>query len=98
MTAEIKTAGTYRKEIYNVIQTTIGRNLTDNEHTFLSNLLKDYVNSHAPTRPLIQIPIKHEYICTKCRSIKAGEGRSFTHRMNQQTKRSKLDDKTGSTI
>lgn len=97
-TSQKTTAGEYRKQIYSIIQNTIGRNLTDNEHVFLSNLLKNYVNSYAPTEPLFQQPIEHHYVCLKCRGVITGKGRDFSHRMNRQVKKSKLDDKTGSTI
>jgi len=66
MPEENLTAGNYRKQIYSVIQDTIGRNLTENEHKFLSNILKAYVNAHAPTKPLETAPLKHLWTCTNC--------------------------------
>jgi hypothetical protein len=38
--------GAYRKAIYQCIQETIKRPLTENEHTYLSRILKLYVDAH----------------------------------------------------
>ncbi len=38
--------GAYRKAIYQCIQETIGRNLSDQEHKYISGILKLYVDAH----------------------------------------------------
>ncbi len=68
----VKTPGEYRKEVYHCIQQVIGRELSSNEHKYLSNLLKDYVASHAPEIRIITqnrdgSPIVRTYICGKCK-------------------------------
>lgn len=76
----IKTPGEYRKEVYHAIQQVIGRELSPNEHKYLSNLFKDYVASHAPqTRIVYQNldgkPIVRTYICGKCKKERTIEGK-----------------------
>lgn len=66
ITDENKPAGAYRKEIYKCIETTIGRPISENEHKYLSKILKDYVRAHAPTQPIEMPPMKHSWICDKC--------------------------------
>lgn len=38
--------GAYRKAIYQCITDTIGRNMTDAEHKYLSHILKMYAEAH----------------------------------------------------
>ena len=44
--AENMPGGAYRKAIYQCIQDTIGRPLSDKEHKYLSGILKLYVDAH----------------------------------------------------
>lgn len=90
-TGEVRTAGSYRKEIYTVLTQVMKRDLTENEHAYLSNLLKQYVDSHAPEIRFVPElldntkPIERHYICAKCKSKHVGIGHGSSRAIKKQS-------------
>jgi hypothetical protein len=84
-------AGAYRKQIYKAIEDTIKRPMTENEHKYLSSILKAYVREHAPTQPINMPPMKHLWTCDACAAEKVvvgkvAEKKQVNHALRNQRK------------
>ncbi len=75
---ENQAGGYYRQQIYDMVQGTIGRTLTINEHNALRIVLKAYANAQITYVGVTQqAPREHKFICVKCGSEKTGKGHDF---------------------
>ena len=84
--SEIKSAAQQRKDIYTRIVEILGRELKEKEHKKIKEAIQRYAKDFGATL----VPQKHEhvYVCEKCGGRKEGKGRPFSHRMNQNYKKS----------
>lgn len=71
-------SGAYRQKVYDMVQSTIKRDLTPNEHAALRTVLKLYASS-SKVRPgnHNEPPKEHKFICVKCNEVVMGKGRGF---------------------
>ena len=71
-----KSTGEYRKEVYAEFQKIVGREMTDDEHRRIKNLMIMYLKEH---RVIVDTEkqITYEIICPKCGGTKKGSGHQF---------------------
>lgn len=70
-------AGYYRLKVYDAIQQTLDRKLTDNEHEYIKKIMVAFEGSVKVTQKVVTTmpPMVHKYICDNCKVevIKVGQ-------------------------
>lgn len=82
-----KKLGIYRKELYGVFEGIVGRQMTEEEHSSLKEVMVKYVEANSERPILPSEPKEHIYVCGNCGGRTRGNGRKFKRNMNRSYKK-----------